>query len=164
MKFLKTLFANPIFPAALLLITLAGSLISFKLLSPRQQVVLYYPQDREPGLEGELRIIARRMNREEKIETLLQELLLHPVSIALNPIVPEGVIIQSLIYNREDQILHVDFSRNFLIIDRQGSDYPEDQEIFQVLDYNIMTHFPYLKEINYTIDGMVPFSPLYYSE
>jgi hypothetical protein len=158
---IQSILQNKLVLITALVVTLLLSLFSVLLFSKSKELLLFYPLDGNQEMEAELRIIPRGNNKENQMENLLKELLLHPVHPYLNPIVPQGVRIKSLIYDHEKKYLYVDLSTDIIIIQQGAKKYPEESIMLQMLQENLMFHFPYLEKINFTIEGLVPQKPMY---
>lgn len=127
----------------------------------KRERLLFYPLDDMQTLDAELRSITHHNNLEDQMEELVRELLLHPVDVRLNPIVPEDVVLHSIIYDKDKRILFVDISDAIVLTDRSGKRFPEDRLMLEMLERNIRFHYPKLSQVFITVDGMVPFKSLY---
>jgi len=126
-----------------------------------RELLLFYPLDDMQTLEGELRSVIHHGKQQKQMEELVRELLLHPVDVRLNPIVPEEVYLRSIMLNKEEQILYIDLSDGLVLVDRSGKPYPEDKLMLEMLEENIRFHYPKLSQVLITVNGMVPFKSLY---
>lgn len=142
---------------------LATGLLSFLLFlgSNKREEVLFYPLDDMITMEAELRVIPHYNMPQKQMEQLVREILLHPVDVRLNPIVPEDVTLRSLMYDKENQTLYIDLSDAIVITDRSGKKYPSDTLMLEMLEKNIRFHYPMLEQVLITVNGMVPFRTLY---
>ena len=92
------------------------------------------------------------------MEVLLAEALLEPFDYHLNETVPEGVIINSLIYDNDDNILFVDLSLEFIDAANDDPRRKDGDRMLEILEKNLRFNFRNLEEVKFTIDQQVPHS------
>lgn len=145
----------------ILLAVFTVSIMSFLIFKPNKKIILFYPADNLEVLSAEIRNVPPVSGQESRMLQVVQELLLHPASVNLNPVVPEGVRVNFLIYNNVARIVYLDLSSELVIIDRATGNYPEDKAMLSIIEQNLLYHFPKLDKIQITVDSKVPFHPLY---
>lgn len=148
-------------PLILLLVLLILSMVTVFFAGPDRKILLFYPGDNITELKAELRNVPPQKGIEARMEQVVEELLLHPASVLLNPAVPDGVRVNFLIYDKSIKSVYLDLSSEMVIIDRANGEYPGDQAMLDIIEQNLMFHFPKLEQIQITIDSKVPFHPLY---
>ncbi|MDC7221356.1 MAG: GerMN domain-containing protein [Spirochaetales bacterium] len=135
------------------------SLLLFLVFGPdKKRVMLFFPQDDYNAVSGDLHIIPRKHSREESMKALLAEALLEPYDYHLNETVPEGVVINSLIYDKEKEVLYVDLSLELLDLSESHSSEIDGDRMLAILEKNLRFNFSYLEQVLFTIDGEVPHS------
>jgi hypothetical protein len=91
----------------------------------------------------------------------LNEALLRPLDYRLNPIVPENVKINSFIFNQEDRELFIDLSVDMIRVGDSNQRGVEDAVMLDLLKKNLYFNHRTIKNIQFSIDGEVPFSPVF---
>jgi hypothetical protein len=123
----------------------------------RLNQVLFFPLDNGKGFNGELRLIKRYRDREERISHTLGEILLGPSELAYEKIVPVETKIQSLMLR--DNALYVDFSKHFFDEIKGFSLTP--QERLNYIEKSLLFNYSFINKVVITINGQLPFSPYY---
>lgn len=112
--------------------------------------VVFYPNERTLELEGELRRIPHRGNREEDLYLLIREILLGPAEISHTHIAPRSTKIRTVIYR--GRVLYADFSTDIIFEDRQRP-VPFDLTM-EGIRKTIMFNYPGIESIIITIGGV----------
>jgi len=157
----QSIYQKPVLYMAIMVFIFLFSISGFFLFKSYQKIVVLYPLDNMENVEGELRTIPFSFHRNLRIEFFLKEMLLHPVSVHLNPIVPEGVALNFFIYDQETKELYLDISDDVVLVDRIHQRYPDDARMLSIIKENVRYNFHFINKIYISIDGMVPFEPLH---
>ena len=142
----------PYTPAVLILISLLTVIFLLNLDRGRNSYVMFFPLDSQSGGNAEIRTIHRHRTENIRMERFISELILGPVELELNPFIPEGTKLNTLIHS--DQTLYLDFNRHF--IDESARIALNYNERMDYLNRNIHFNFPGIKEIVITVEGQVP--------
>lgn len=158
---MKNLDANRIgivFAAAFaVLLLLAAILWGF---SPEQQRDRYnvtFPDTAGGSVHHEWRLLPEKETREERIELLIREVMLGPVSLGAVPVVPEDTRLQGVILDTDTDTVYLDFSRELVL---NGEEEGMSYEI--AIDYisrNIRHNCRHIGEIVVTVEGQIPDVP-----
>ncbi len=124
---------------------------------PGRQVrrVLFFTNTVDTGLSGEIRYLPSHSPRETSIRMVLDELLLGPVDIEHERLLPEDTRIRSFLYR--DGIVYIDFSHD--IIDPSAA--LDIRELLEGVERTVTFNFPSVRDVVITIRGQVPFTPYY---
>jgi len=118
--------------------------------------VLFFPTEGTMELSGELRRVPRRGSDEENIELLVEELILGPVELSLNPLIPKYTTVRTCMFR--DRTVYLDLSPE-LIVGKGSVELSVDESLAGV-DRTIRFNFPRVEDIVFFIDGeMYDFKP-----
>jgi hypothetical protein len=134
-------------------LALVATVVWMMLLPGRwERRILIFPDTLGAGGHYEYRLVPQRNGSEEKIEILLDELLLGPVQIGAVPFLPRDSSFNSVVLDRG--IVYVDITEEVLFGPETGRIAFEDS--LDLIRRNLRLNFPWLKEIVVTIAGSVP--------
>ncbi|MDC7225084.1 MAG: GerMN domain-containing protein [Spirochaetales bacterium] len=157
--FIKDIVLSPKATLSLLGGVFLFSLLLFLVWGPeKKRVILFFPEDDLVSVSGDHHILPRKESREENMQVLLAEALLEPFDYLLNETVPEGVRLNSFIYDKEQDILYVDLSLEMISFEDQNFQSVEGDRMLEILEKNLRFNFRRLEEVKFTIDGQVPHS------
>ena len=148
----------PYTPAVLILLSLITVTLLLNLNFGRNSYVMFFPLDSQSGKNAEIRMVHRHREENFRIKRFISELILGPVELKLNPFIPAGTKLNSMI--RSDQTLYLDFNRHF--IDESARIPLNYEEKMRFLEENIYFNFSSIKEIVITVEGQVPGSDFYH--
>ena len=111
--------------------------------------IFFFP-GRTPALSGETRRLPHQKTREDAIQQFVEELILGPMNINHNRLVPEHTKLLSVMYRRQDTVF-LDFSADLVV--RDNSIPLSYQEMISGIEMNIKYNFPYVKQIIVAVDG-----------
>jgi hypothetical protein len=148
----------PYAPAALILLSLLSVILLLNLNHGRNSYVMFFPLDSRSGKNAEIRMVHRRRGEDLRIKRFVSELILGPVELELNPFIPVGTKMKSMV--RSGQTLYLDFNRFF--IDESARIPLSYDEKMGFLRENILFNFPAIKEIVVTVEGQVPGSEFFF--
>ncbi len=114
--------------------------------------VLYFPLYNEAELEGELRRLPKKANREDDIELLVRELILGPFDIHHSRVLPKDTDVESLLLRKGR--VYVDFSLD-PVLKKEGSILSLAEQI-AALERTIRFNFPSVEDIMVTFSGQSP--------
>lgn len=147
---------HTILAAAFLVATLLISVLAI-LLFPQEMSrrVLFFPNGVTGELGGEEHLLPRRSDRQEAIETFLEELILGPNTLGAIRIFPATTEIDLLMLRERE--LYIDFSPQILDLEEETRISFDDAVEMTV--YNLRYNFPYLRAITVTVAGQLPGQP-----
>lgn len=149
--------AVPYLPVSIILILLLTVVILFNYEKGRSSYVLFFPLDSMNGKNAEIREVYRSRDPQHKLEIFVNELILGPVTLKMNPFIPEGTKIRSFIWRGEK--LYLDLNKDFI---RESSSIPLNyEEKINYLKENILFNFTQIKDITVTVEGQIPGSDFY---
>lgn len=148
----------PYAPVALILLSLLSVILLLNLNHGRNSYVMFFPLDSQSGKNAEIRMVHRLRGEELRIRRFVSELILGPVELKLNPFIPVGTKMKSMVHS--GQTLYIDFNRHFT--DESARIPLNPDEKMGYLRENIFFNFPGIKEIVVTVEGQVPGSDFFY--
>ncbi|MBF9017660.1 MULTISPECIES: GerMN domain-containing protein [unclassified Oceanispirochaeta] len=149
--------AVPFIPVSIILILLLTVVILFNNENGRSSYVLFFPLDSMKGKNAEIREVYRSKDSHHRLDIFINELILGPVALKVNPFIPEGTKIRSFIWR--DELLYLDLNKDFI---RESASIPLDyMEKIVYLKENIFFNFPQIKDITITVEGQIPGSEFY---
>jgi len=147
----------PFVPTALMAVLFITVLVMFNFEKGRTQYVLFFPLDTMKGENAEIRNIYRSSETQHKMSLFVHELMLGPEILQMNPFIPSGTKLKSLILKGNS--LYLDFNKDFI------KDIPVTpigyKEKINYIRQNISFNFPHIKEIVVTVEGQIPGSAFY---
>ncbi len=148
-------------PALASIILLVLSIFLWLVFMPRyQKVVLFFPGVVSAETKGEPRDIPRFWSREKRIRTIVNEILLGPMSVERGRVFSQDVSVNTIMY-RGGKVF-IDFaSEGFIVSDGSISDTASGRESFEkaaaTLRKGLEYNFPFIDSIVLTVDGQIPF-------
>jgi len=130
------------------------------LLSPDQRDDRYslaFPDTAGGALHNEWRILPNRSGARERIHMLLEEMMLGPVSLGAVPFLPETSELQSVLYDRSDRTVYIDFDPSFVVQSENGL-FPF-ADLTALIERNLRHNVTGIDRIIVTIDGQLPGAP-----
>ncbi len=124
---------------------------------PYQQFVLFFPGAVRTEITGEPRAVPRYGSRETRIQRVVDEILLGPLSVEKGRVFPQGASVQSIMFRSNR--LYIDFAQSHL--NQQQDTILTYAESEAALRRSLQYNFPFIQEIIITIDGQVPFADPY---
>lgn len=147
----------PLFPLLIIIILLLTVLVMFNFEKGRSSYVLFFPLDSNNGKNAEIREVYRSNDSQHRFEIFINELILGPVALKMNPFIPEGTKIRSFVWR--DEKLYLDLNKGFI---EESASIPLDYiEKIAYLKENIFFNFPQIKVITVTVEGQIPGSEFY---
>lgn len=138
-----------IISATLLGIFLVLSLIFFLLFEADSvKRVLFFPNDIDGELNGEVRKLPEKGSAEENIALYIKEILLGPTEFVNTRLVSEETTVQSLLFR--DNTLYLDFNQAILFTSALKLDF---YGIIETLEKSIYFNFPFVEAIVITVNG-----------
>ncbi len=147
----------PFVPVSLILVLLFTVLVLFNVGFGRSRYILFFPLDSMNGMNAEVRDVYRASSADKRLEIFLNELILGPVALRMNPFIPQGTKVRSFIHSGEK--LYLDLDRGFL--NESQRIFLDHEEQIELLTRNIQFNFPGIKEITVTVEGQIPGSDYY---
>jgi phosphatidylserine decarboxylase len=114
--------------------------------------ILYFPRYNAAELEGEVRRLPKKADREKDIELLLREIILGPFDIHHARVLPKDTDVESLLLRKGR--VYVDFSLD-PVLKQEGSLLSLSERIAAV-KRTIRFNFPSVEEIMVTFGGQSP--------
>ncbi len=114
--------------------------------------VLFFQEYRSADFTGEVRELPKKASKEADIELLVREIILGPIDIHNDPLLPEDADVRSVMLR--DKTLYVDFSID-VIFQRQDS-VLSFSEVLDGVRRTITFNFPSVERIVFTIRGEIP--------
>jgi hypothetical protein len=142
-----------IFALSLVLFLTAGS--------GKKRVVLFYPKDDLFSVSGDFHIIPVREDRGDSMKILLSEALLQPFDYHLNNTVPEGVVVNSFIYDKDNNAVYADFSLEMISPEDDNPTRVDSGRMLEILEKNIRFNYRNVQDVEFTVDGQVPYSHVF---
>ncbi len=136
----------------LLLLVIVLSVVVYRLQDQYLEYVLFFPTGREAEIAGEGRKIPKKGNTEERIGDYCKELILGPMDISLNRLLPRDTELISFIVRKGK--LYCNFSSSLL--------FPENEvplSFYEMIDsfiYGISFNFPEIEEVVVMVNGQIP--------
>lgn len=132
------------------LILLVSFLVFTASLEKMQYKVFFFTSRLTGDYRGEMRHIPRTNSVEENIRFFVEDLILGPISISLEPVVSKTTRLNTILLR--DNVLFLDFTREIF------RDHPPFslQESMMMIEKNVKFNFPALKETVISIDGEEP--------
>ena len=162
MKNIKVFLTSPMVTAGLLFLVFFVSLMVFLIRGPeKKRVILFFPEDDYVDVAGDFHILPVRDNRSDNMKVLLGEALLEPYDFHLNETVPEGVVINSLIFDSGKNILYIDLSIEFISLGEETPRPLDGDTMLEILKKNLMFNFHDVTDVKFTVDGQVPHSHVF---
>lgn len=121
----------------------------------RQKQVLLFQEYQQRSLAPEVRSIPYRSNIEDRVASLVEELIWGPKDPRLQRVFPLGSKVRSVMLRKG--VLYVDLSPDVLFASEDIRVAWEDR--FQILKKTISFNFPRFKEIHISVYGQFPGSP-----
>lgn len=147
----------PFIPLTLILILLITVTFLFHMEKGRTQHILFFPLDSMNGNNAEIRNIYRSAESSRRLDLFIQEMILGPVELKMNPFIPAGTKLKASIW--KGNTLYLDFNKDF-ILNSQQIPFSYTEKI-EYLNENIKFNFPQIKEIIVSIEGQIPGSTFY---
>ncbi len=144
----------PFIPPALLLCFLLLNLGLFFTGRGQSRRVLFFPLDSGNGQNGEIRNMRLEKGMEKELKAFVEELLLGPVSLEMNPVAPPGTRLESILYR--DGQAYLDFSRELAL--NNGQFQLDCQKSMELIRENLLFNFPRIQNLVITVDGQLPYS------
>jgi hypothetical protein len=135
------------------IIALALSAVLFVFIhGGKTERVLFFPRYNESELVGESRILPGKATVEDDIELLVSEIVLGPMEIHHDRVLPKTTDVQSVIL-REDT-LYIDFSLDPVL--KKGTSVLSFQEQIEAVQRSVRFNFPSIEEIIVSFRGETP--------
>jgi len=161
-KALKRGWASTRIALIMLFTVFALSLVLFLSLGDRKKrVVLFFPKDDLISVSGDFHIIPVREDRGDSMEILLSEALLEPFDYHLNNTVPEGVVINSFIYDKNNNTVYADFSIEMISSNDDNPNRGDPGRMLEILEKNIRFNYRNVQDVRFTVNGQVPYSHVF---
>ena len=153
----RRFLTGPMFPGLLMAAAFLLTLIGYLAFGTRQDgLVLVFPENRGDAYGMERRSVPARRDPAGKIEMLLDELFLGPVTLDLGDTVPAGTRVRSVVVS--GRTAYVDLSKGIIAADDK---YPISfDDALANLKANILGNVPRVDAVVFTVEGQVPHSPL----
>ncbi len=105
---------------------------------------------RDGTLSGETRRLPHQKTRETEIQQYVDELILGPIDINHNRLVPENTRLLTVMY-RQKNTVYLDFSADFVVHDKSMP--LNAEEMVSGIKKNIKYNFPFVKRIIIAVNG-----------
>lgn len=124
------------------------------------RVVTFFPGVITPRLEGEVHYLPREETREGQVEEFIRHLFLGPKEVTHTPLFTHDTRILSLIVT--ETTVYLDLSKEaFFSTERLQVSFRQSLE---ALRKNVFFNFRYIKEMNITIEGQLPYESPFLEE
>jgi len=143
-----------IFLAASLLISLS---LYFAFRPDQVERVLFFPENITGALKGEARLLPRQHTVEERVRSVVAELLLGPELVRDLPDAPVDTVARLVIVRNNN--VYIDFSPKMAIGGIQMQE-PVDRTL-KIIERTIRFNFPFIRNITITIGGQLPGEPYF---
>lgn len=127
----------------------------------KRRILLFFPGDNRIDVEGDYHIVPLKNSDEDNMEVLLSEALLEPMNYRLNETVPSGTIINSFIYDKENQVVYIDLSLEMAVNENDSHLGMDGKKMLKILEKNLRFNYPKLEKVLFTIDGHVPYASFF---
>lgn len=129
---------------------LAGSVITYLVMDGSQvNRVLFFPEDGTGHTAGERRRLPRRDGDENSIQLLVEELILGPVELSLNPLLPKHTSVRTCMLR--DRIVYLDLSPELVVAGSETG--LSVEESLHGIERTIRFNYPRVEDIIFFIDG-----------
>ena len=143
---------NPrtLFLLILLVVVIISSIAYITSNIHKTERIFFFPDHRSGKTVGESRKVPRiPFNKEENIDIFLQELLLGPINMNLDPLFPVGTKLEKILFR--GKIVYIDLNFMALLPDKWAVHDFENSIL--LIKKNIKFNFPYVKKIVIAILG-----------
>ncbi len=116
----------------------------------KSERVFFFPDHQNSRIVGETRKIpAFFLKKEKNIDIFVNELLLGPINMKLDPLFSSGTKPEKVLYR--NKIVYLDLNFKALVPDKKAI-HGFDKGV-KMLDKNIRFNFPYVSKVVFTISG-----------
>ncbi len=105
---------------------------------------------RNGNLSGETRRLPHKKTKETEIQQFVEELILGPIDINHNRLIPEDTRLLTVMYRHKNTV-YLDFSADFVVHDK--SMLLNAQQMVSGIKKNITYNFPFVKHIIVAVNG-----------
>jgi len=147
---------STIFGSALLFVFLLSLALYLILADSKQEVVLFFPNDTNHQLTGEMRVVPRKATIEENLTELVNGLILGPETLRHDRALAKSTAIRSLLVR--GSLVYLDFSPGILF--PEGTTSTGFIESLDAVRKSIRFNFPEIKKIIITVNGELPKSEI----
>ena len=129
------------------------SLVLFLFFADNQQeIVLFFPNDSNHRLTGEMRVIPRKPSVEGNVTELVNDLILGPEKLSHDRALAKSTTIRSLMVRGNE--LYLDFSPDILF--PEGDTSTGFTESLDAVRKSVRFNFPEIKQVVITVNGELP--------
>lgn len=122
----------------------------------KQEVVLFFPNDSNHQLTGEMRVVPKKSTVEGNLREVVNGLILGPEKLRHNRALAKSTMIRSLLVR--GGLLYLDFSPGILF--PEGDTSTGFSESLDAIRRSIRFNFPGIKKIIITVNGELPKSEI----
>ncbi len=147
---------STIFASALLFFFLLSLALFLFLADTKQQIVLFFPNDTNHQLTGEMRVVPKKSTVEGNMAELVNGLILGPEALRHDRALAKSTQIRSLMVRGSE--VYLDFSPGILF--PEGNTSTGFSESLDAVRKSIRFNFPEIKKIVITVNGELPKSEI----
>jgi len=135
-----------------LIVLITSSVFFFRSSIHRADRIFFFPDHKSSAPMGETRKTPRiPFDKEKNMEIFVNELLLGPVNMSLDPLFSTGTKLEKILYRNKTVYLDLNFMA--LLPDKRTSDFADSM---MLVERNIKFNFPHVENVIITILGQVP--------
>lgn len=130
-------------------------------LVPTQQRDRYnvaFPDTAGGAVHHEWRTLPERNTTRERVELVVREVMLGPISLGAIPVLPEYTRLNSVVYDGETRTVFIDFSNQLILDDGDDRTVTYDQAL-DFVARNVYHNCRKVDVVSVTINGQVPEVP-----
>ena len=147
---------STVFGSAFLFFLLLSLVLYFVFANRSQEVVLFFPNDTNHQLSGEMRAVPKKGSVEANLREVVNGLILGPETHRHDRAIAKSTAIRSLIVR--GGLLYLDFSPAILF--PEGDPSAGFSESMDAVRKSIRFNFPEIKKIIITVNGQLPKSEI----
>ncbi len=118
---------------------------------------LAFPDTAGGALHHEWRILPDRDGVQERVQLLIEEMMLGPVTLGAVPFLPERSDLRSVVYDHADRTIYIDFDAAFFVETEDGR-FPF-VDLKHLIETNLRHNIPQIDRIIVTVAGQLPEVP-----
>lgn len=106
----------------------------------------------------EWRVLPERKTTRDRVELVVREVMLGPISLGAIPVLPEEIDLNSVVYDEESKTAYIDFSNELILDDGENRAVTYDLALDFVAQ-NVYHNCRNVDVVSVTINGQVPEAP-----
>jgi len=147
---------STVFGSAFLFVLALSLVLFLSVADNKQELVLFFPNDSNHQLTGEMRVVPKKGNIEGNIRELVNGLILGPEKLRHDRALAKDTSIRSLMVRGNH--LYLDFSPDILF--PEGDTSTGFSESLDAVRKSVKFNFPDIKKITITVNGELPKSEI----